>query len=60
MKLTQADIDEFKDIYRRQYGCDLPDDEAWSMARNLLYLFSLIYEPPPENDTCPSAGQDSR
>lgn len=52
MQLTQADINELKDIYRRQYGCNLPDDEAWPMARDLLYIFSLIYEPPPEKEAC--------
>jgi hypothetical protein len=58
MQLTQTDIEEFKAIYRKHYGHDLPDDEAWSMARNLIHLFRLITEPLPDNDIHSSEGFD--
>jgi len=50
MQLTQQDIDEFKATYRQHFGKDLPDEQAWPMARNLLYLFSMIYRPVPDGE----------
>jgi hypothetical protein len=32
MELSQNDIDEFKAIYKRQFGKEISDEEAWPMA----------------------------
>ena len=47
MPLTQKAINELKAIYRRKYGKDLPDDEAWAMGHRLVRLFTILTRPPP-------------
>ena len=52
MPLTQKAIDELKAIYRRKYGEELPDTEAWAMGHRLVRLFAILTRPPapPETD----------
>lgn len=47
MKLSKKAIDEYKEIYRREYGKTLTDQEAYEQASNLLRLFKVIYRPLP-------------
>lgn len=49
MPLNQKDIDELKEIYFKEFGETIPNDEAWEMGRNLLQLFSIITRPLPKN-----------
>ena len=44
MQLSQKDIDEFKEIYRRQFGEDISDDEARQMGTRLLRFFKVLLE----------------
>lgn len=41
--LTRKAIDELKAIYKKKYGTDLPDDEAWEMGNRLIRFFSVVY-----------------
>lgn len=51
MPLTQNAIDDLKAIYRRKYGEDLSDDEAWEMGNRLLRLFAVLTRAPkPKQD----------
>lgn len=43
MPLTQAAIDELKAIYKKHYGEELSDVDAWDMANRLLRLYSVLY-----------------
>lgn len=45
MKITQGQLEEFKKIYKKQTGDDLPDDEAIQMAKSLLNIIQLVYKP---------------
>lgn len=47
MKLSKKAIDEYKEIYRREYGKTLTDEDAYEQASNLLRLFKVIYRPLP-------------
>jgi|CXWL01.1.fsa_nt_gi hypothetical protein len=53
MPLSQKDIDELRAIHKKQYGEDIPNDEAWEMGIRLLNLFRLLlterkkHTPPP-------------
>jgi hypothetical protein len=42
MSITQHDIDQLKEIYKRQFGGDLSDEEAWEMGIRLVNLFRLL------------------
>jgi len=42
MSLTQKDVDDLKEIYRREFNEALSDDEAWEMARRLLRFGELM------------------
>jgi len=44
MQLTKESIQEFKDIYHKEFGAEVDDIEAEEMAKNLLVLYSLIYK----------------
>lgn len=46
MPLTQAAIDELKAIYKKHYGEELSDVDAWDMANRLLRLYSVLYGLP--------------
>lgn len=47
MPLSQKAIDELKQIYKEEFNEDLPDQEAWEMAHQLLNFFSIILRPLP-------------
>ncbi len=50
MPLTQKAIDELKAIYRKKYGEDLPNDEAWAMGNRLVRLFAILTRPPAKRE----------
>ncbi len=47
--LTQADIDEFKGIIRKEFGVELDNQTAWSRVIELLHLFRSLLGPIPED-----------
>ena len=44
MQLTQEAIDEFKVIYKKQFGEDISDAEALEMGTRLLRVFRVLLE----------------
>lgn len=48
MQLTQEDIEEFKQIYRQEYGTEISDAQALELATAALNLMQAIYRPLPE------------
>jgi len=48
MSLPKEAIEEFKEIYKKESGKEISDQEALEMATNLLTLFSAIYRPIPK------------
>lgn len=38
-------IDEYKQIYKQEYGVDLSDKEASEQAAKLLQLFDVLIQP---------------
>ena len=44
MALPQKAIEEFKDIYKKEYGKELADSEARESAENLIGFFKVLYE----------------
>lgn len=43
--LTKQALDEFKAIWKAEFGEDVPDDIATEEAINLLTMFDAIYQP---------------
>lgn len=43
--LSKQALDEFKAIWRAEFGEDVPDDIATEEAINLLTMFNAIYRP---------------
>ena len=58
MRLSDESLGRFKEIYKRQYGIELPVDDAREMAGNLINLYRLILEPLPEDPTTPALKQN--
>ena len=50
MRLSEQAIKEFKEIYRREYGKTISDDEAQEIGQRLIALFKIIYRPIPGKD----------
>ena len=53
MQLTQEAIDEFKEIYQKEYDITLTDEQALELATSFFHLMQVIYRPLPDR-TCPS------
>lgn len=43
--LSQKALEEFKTIWREEFGTEISDQEATDQAINLLTLFDAIYKP---------------
>jgi hypothetical protein len=55
--LGREAIDEFKSVYKEEFGEDLSDDEAREMGLRLLNFLKFLLEPTPSPspDRPPSA-----
>jgi len=42
MQLSQQDLDEFKQIYKAEFGEDITDRQALDMGLNLVNLFTAM------------------
>jgi hypothetical protein len=50
MRLSEKAIKEFREIYFREYGKSISDDEAQEIGQRLISLFRIIYRPIPGKD----------
>lgn len=50
MRLSKEAIEEFKEIYEREFGKLISDEEAQELGQNLISLFKIIYRPIPSDD----------
>lgn len=44
--ISDTALQEFKKIYREEYGQDVSNEKAMELAVNLLVLYKHIYRPP--------------
>ncbi len=50
MEISQKALKEFKEIWRKQFGEEISDKDAYEEATCLLRLFQVVYRPlPPKN-----------
>jgi hypothetical protein len=45
--LSKQSIDKYREIYRKQYGVDIPEEEAAEQANRLLTLARIVFQPMP-------------
>lgn len=45
MKLSKEAMDEFKQIYKKEFGEDLNNEEILDLATQLITLFQVTYRP---------------
>lgn len=45
MQLTEEDIEEFQDLYKRKYGRRIEKFEAQAKAISLIRLMQIVYRP---------------
>jgi hypothetical protein len=50
MSLSDRAIKEFKEIYYKEYGKNISDEEAQEIGQRLISLFKIIYRPIPGRD----------
>ena len=48
MRLSKVAIEEFKEIYFKEFGEEITDEEAREMGENLVSLFEIICRPLPD------------
>jgi hypothetical protein len=56
MKLSKKAIDEFKEIYFREFGQNITDEEAQVLGSNLISLFKIICRSVPEDTNSDFSG----
>jgi len=44
MGLSKESIEEFKEIFKKEYGKELSDQEAFESATNLMGFVEVLYE----------------
>ncbi len=49
MQISKKAIEEFKEIYREEFGKDISDQTALELGTNLLNIFSTVYRPISKN-----------
>ena len=49
MRLSKRAIKEFKEIYYREFGSIISDEEAQEKGQSLLSLFKIIYRAVPKD-----------
>ena len=47
--LSRQALNDFKSIYKQEFGEDISDQEAKEKGEKLLRLFDIIYKPIPKN-----------
>ena len=47
--LSRQALNDFKSIYKQEFGEDISDQEAKEKGEKLLKLFGIIYKPIPKN-----------
>lgn len=47
MEIPQKDLDEFKAIYRKEFGENLSDRDAQDIAGRLISILRIICQPIP-------------
>jgi len=50
MELSKKAIEEFKEIYYKQFGQHISDEKAQELGKNVISLFEIIYRFPPESN----------
>jgi len=50
MRLSKKAIKEFKEIYYKEFGKIISDEEAQEKGQSLLSLFKIIYRSIPVNN----------
>lgn len=50
MKLSKEAIEDFKKIYKEEFGEEINNAEAQELGLNLLYLMKIIYPPTNKNE----------
>src|ERR1700674_4434139 len=46
--LSKQSIEKYREIYRKQYGVDIPEEEAAEQANRLLNLARIVFQPMPK------------
>jgi len=60
MRISQERIDEFKQIYYRQFGKELSDEEAFELGLEVLHFLRVIYKPLPKDHRCDACGSSTK
>lgn len=48
MSLSQEAIDKYKQIYKKNFGEEISDEQAREEGESLISLFKVIYRPLPD------------
>jgi hypothetical protein len=50
MTVSPKALEEYKEIYRKQFGKDISDTDALEQATKLLRLLEIVYKPMTEEE----------
>lgn len=60
MGLSKEAINEFKAIYREEFGEEISDAEAQELGESLISLFKIIYRPLPKSGKQNLSSEDNK
>jgi hypothetical protein len=43
--LSEASLEEFKKVYKEEYGYEISDADAFDLALNFLTIMNVVYRP---------------
>ena len=50
MPITEKDVAKFKELYKKETGKDISDEEALECATSLVEMIKLVYKPIKKSD----------
>ncbi len=59
MEISQETIEEYKEIYKEDFGKEITDGEAREIITRVVILYEVLYSPLPHEKNPPEASQDT-
>ncbi len=58
MEISQETLEEYKEIYKEDFGKDITDADAQEIITRVTMLYQVLYSPLPHEKNPPGASLD--
>ncbi|MDB5244698.1 MAG: hypothetical protein JWN18_568 [Parcubacteria group bacterium] len=56
MPISKESLEEFREIYQKEFGRRISEEDSLEMATRLIKLYMIIYRPLSGEDSTPPSG----